>query len=164
TITSVNDLRDRSVLTFDIDSITGIEPKYLEKMIVCSKEKDQWWVTQPDYTNASSDKPNRFKADEMKIDDILWRLNSLTIKEFGEVQPKNLNNYGLDKPVLRVTLQSNTTKLPTLVLGKIDDKKRLIYAQTNYKNFVFQLDHRILQDLTITVFDLAVKKTDSKSK
>ena len=163
-IASINDLRDRSVLTFDIDSITGIELKYPEKTLTCSKEKEQWWLTQPDSVRASSDKPKRFTVDETKINDILWRINGLSIRVLGEVKPKNLNKYGLDKPVLSVTLQSNTTKFPMLVLGKIDDKNHLIYALVSDKNYVFQLDDSLIQDLKVSETELQDKKADTKSK
>lgn len=149
-ITSISDLRDRSVLTFDSDSITRVELKYPDKTLVAVKEKEQWWITQP----------KRYKADASKLDDILWRLSGLSILEFGETQPtpKLLNKYGLDKPSLTIALQSNTQKIPVLFIGKDDEKKHLVYAQTSDKNFIFQLDDGILQDLKITETELQGKE------
>lgn len=151
-ISSVADLRDRSVLTFETDTITSIELKYPDKTIICAKEKSDWWVVQP----------KRFKADEIKIDDLLWRLNGLSIKEFGESQPKNLAKCGLDKPAIIVALQSNTAQIPTLSIGKVDEKKHLIYAQSSNKDFIFQLDDSLMQDLKVTETDLEEKKIEKQ--
>ncbi|MFB3897152.1 MAG: DUF4340 domain-containing protein [bacterium] len=144
-ISSIAELRDRSVLTFDSDSITRIELKYPDKTMVVAKEQGQWWMTQP----------KRIKADASKLDDLLWRLSGLSIIEFGETQPKSLNKYGLDKPSLIISLQSNNQKLPELSLGNDDIKKHLIYAQTSDKNFIFQIDDSILHDLKATVIELS---------
>jgi hypothetical protein len=146
-VSSISDLRDRSVLTFESDSISKIELKYPDKTFVVVKEKEQWWVVQP----------NRIKADASKLDDILWRLSGLAIIEFGEAKPKSLNKYGLDNPSITISLQNNTQKIPVLFIGKDEVKKHLVYARTSDKDYLFHLDDSILQDLKITEANIAEK-------
>ncbi|MCX7918639.1 MAG: DUF4340 domain-containing protein [bacterium] len=153
-VRSLTELRDRTVLTFDVDSITRIELQYPNKTIICNKEKRGWYIISP----------KTCKADASKIDELIWQINGITIKEFGETNPKNLARYGLSKPSLIIKLRTGNIELPTLSFGTIDHKSGLLYAQSSDKDFVFQLDASIFQELKVDETELQEQKSESKSQ
>ena len=96
------------------------------------KGTDEWQLTQP--LTAS--------ADREAITGLLEKLRSAKIKEFVTDAPKNLAEYGLDRPT-RVTLgmgeeASRTTR--TLRLGKPVPEKKGIYAQREGDSGVLLVD------------------------
>ena len=62
---SVNDLRDKRLLTFDSDKVSGIELTARKQIVAFGRSQDQWQIV----------KPEPFRADRSQVEDLLRTLH-----------------------------------------------------------------------------------------
>lgn len=135
---SANDLRDRALFGF-------FDPRDVKQMRVKSggqamalerKSETEWRVIEP----------KAGKAKENRITDLLYNLRALRWKEVASAKGEDAAKYGLDAPVLEVTLyKADGKELGSLKVGKkVADK---VYVRTGGSPAIFALDPKQLGDL-----------------
>ena len=135
---SANDLRDRALFGF-------FDPRDVKRMRVKSggqamalerKSETEWRVTEP----------KAGKARENKVADLLYNFRSLRWKEVVSAKGDDAAKYGLDAPVLEVTLyKADGKELGSLRVGKKEADK--VYVGTGSSPAIFALDPKQLGDL-----------------
>lgn len=135
---SANDLRDRALFGF-------FDPRDVKQMRVKSggqamalerTSETEWRVIEP----------KAGKAKENRITDLLYNFRALRWKEVASAKGEDAAKYGLDAPVLEVTLyKADGKELGSLKVGKkVADK---VYVRTGGSPAIFALDPKQLGDL-----------------
>ena len=147
----MKDLREKRVLdvpAYDVGAF-DVEPLGQAKRIYVrstSKDKDgievsKWKRTSPDTKD----------LDTNKVQDALFKVGSAEAQEFLD-QPKGLDAYGLDKPVLRVEIRYAGAKPPTwFEIGKKDGSA---YARRPDDVAILKLDPAKTEELLKAFTDL----------
>lgn len=89
--------RKKQVIEFSKSDVQKLIVVQADKTVVVKKGKDEWtWqLTQP--VTAPAENSN--------VDNILWGISSLEAARFVAESPQDLTPYGLDKPLLKVTVE-----------------------------------------------------------
>jgi hypothetical protein len=118
----VGDFRNKTVLTFDRKEVSGLEVVLPDETLTLERAGDtQWNLT----------RPRQLRADTDAISNFFDKLSGARIKEFVVESPRSLEPYGLTRPV-RVAIHLGKDKdraTKTLLLGRVDDKQKGVYAQ-----------------------------------
>lgn len=145
-----NDFRDKSVLAFERQDVTGLEIRQGGQLLAAEPEgPSRWKVT----------KPAPFRADWDRLSDFLDKVQFTKVKEFVAESPRSLGPYGLDRPT-SVTVfvgKEKDRSARELLLGKLDPAKRGIYALRKGERSVLLLDGQIWTLLPKTLADLRDK-------
>ena len=115
----VSDFRDKTILAFDRQQVTGLEIVTRDDTIALEPVDHRWKLTRPVALGADADIVGGF----------LEKLGGAKVKEFVAENPPSLAPYGLDKP-WRVTLVTGKDKdraSRTLLIGKAETGKG-VYA------------------------------------
>ena len=78
---SVNDLRDKRLLTFDSDKVSGIELTARKQIVAFGRSKDQWQIV----------KPKPFRADRSQVEDLLRTLHGAKMDLSASEDEKKLS-------------------------------------------------------------------------
>lgn len=154
---STTDVRDRSVISFNPDSITEIEYRKPESF-TCVKKGNAWQVTKPISVNAESD----------DIRYILSELQTMQVSTFeldGESVKSSLAKYGLDTPRIHITLK-DVTKHYELAIGSAvthstdqqNTEKKYVYVQSIHQGGIYTVPDDIFKLLNKSLFDLRDKR------
>lgn len=154
---SPTDIRDKSVIRFNPDTITEIQFQKPEAFS-CRKEGSIWKMTHPLSVN----------ADTEKIEYILSELHSLQVSTFeadGENVTPLLEKYGLDKPRIQFTFK-NKNKIYGLEIGAavpstVDQNnadKQNVYVKSVHQGGIYTVTDDILQLFNKSMFDLRDKR------
>lgn len=159
---SPTDLRDRSVLKFNPETVSGIQFKHKDagstsrsSTINCEKRDGIWQVIQP----------LEAKADTQEIEDLLAELRSLKVSTFeadGADTQVQLEKFGLDDPRIQLELtDGNNTYVIDIgasILSKNSTHERVYVKTTVYQDAVYTVDEGIYHLLNKSVFDLRDKR------
>ncbi len=108
---SPNDWANRSVIEFNEFEIKRVEVKTDIKTVLAEKTTTVWHIIAP------KDKV------EVHIDDIINRLRGLVYLSIITENTERLNNFGLDKPLITITLwKDKKEKVDTIFFSKLDAK------------------------------------------
>jgi hypothetical protein len=124
---SLYDLKDRSILDFDNDTVEGIQINDSKQNFILIKNADKWELTQP--------KPNN-SIQSFLGNDILWTLNSI---EFESVLTKDPGSIitGVTKPKLSVKLFNKKGEIiHNILIGNPLKKSPQTYYLKSTKNSV----------------------------
>ncbi len=88
------DLRDKTVLTFDKETVRSLEVRGARGDVALEKPGDTWKITEP----------SEYDADQTQIANLLSSLESLRATDFVDESPDKLDRYGLGSPRSTVTL------------------------------------------------------------
>lgn len=154
---SPTDIRDKSVIKFNPDSITEIQFQKPEKSL-CEKEGDIWKMTYPLSVN----------ADTEEIEYILSELHSLQVSTFeldGDNVTPLLEKYGLDKPRIQLILKDGNKRygldIGSVVPSTSDqdsaDKGR-VYVKSVHQGGIYTVTADIVLLLNKSAFDLRDKR------
>jgi hypothetical protein len=116
----VADFRDKTILAFDRKQVSGVDIVTADQTLVVQYAGDRWTLTQP----------RSLPADADALGEFFEKLTGGKVKEFVAEAPRSLDPYGLERPV-RVSVHVGRDKdraTRTLLLGKIDDAKKGVYA------------------------------------
>ncbi len=146
----VNDLRDKTLLSFKNADIQSIELTTQNETIVLErKSPEAWKITQPE----------EFEADSSKVRKLLSDAGLLKAEQFVTDEPEELASYGLATPALSLRLWKIAQETPQQVLlGNPDAGNTGIYAKPGAQNSVVLVKMDALQQLHKTLFDLRYKK------
>jgi Domain of unknown function (DUF4340) len=116
----VADWRSKTVLAFDRKDVTGVDVVTRDETLALETSDSHWRLT----------RPRALPADADAMRDFFDKLSAARIKEFVAESPRSLEPYGLDHPV-RVAIHTGKDKdraTKTLLLGRVDEKKKGVYA------------------------------------
>jgi hypothetical protein len=139
------DLRDKSIMKIDHDKVDTVEITSPDHDVKLAKSGTDWRVKAP--VDA--------RADFGAVDGLTGRLNTTQMKAIAADNPTDLKQYGLDKPVVTVTLGSGSSKAG-LVIGK-SAAEGTVYAKDLSRPMVFTVENALLDELKKPADDYRVK-------
>ena len=159
---SPTDLRDRSVLKFNPETVSSIQFKHWDagstsqsSTINCEKRDETWHVIHP----------LEAKADTQDIEDLLSELRSLKVSTFeadGADTKAQLEKLGLDAPRIQVELTDRNKTYAIDIGASIPAENgthgRVYVKTTVYQDAVYTVDDGIYHLLNQSVFDLRDKR------
>ena len=160
---SPSDLRERSVVKFNAETVSNIQLMYGDvrstsqsKTVNCEKRENTWYVTQP----------IKAKADAQEIERILSELLLLQVSTYeadgaDATALAQLGKYGLDEPRIRVKLTDRDI-IHTLNIGSTvppeSGQQERVYVKDVYYESVYTVPDDIYPLLNKTAFDLRDKR------
>ncbi len=164
------DLRDKTILAFNDDDITGLTLRGDGGAAVqLAKKNGEWWIEQP----AS------YRADNNAVRALLSTIRNLRATDFANDNPApaDLATYGLEPPQRELLLQAGPDKTIALQVGKATDQGLYVKAAAGPTTFVVgkwvasDLSKGVneLRDKTLLTFDptaaseIAVTRGDGAS-
>ena len=128
-------LRDKTVLKFDRDKVTGLELTNASGTTQFAKTGNEWKLV----------KPIAARADFGVVESILERLHSLQMQSIVAADgSSDLKKYGLDKPTATINVNADSARA-TLLLGSTDNA--VINARDASRPLVFALAPTITTDV-----------------
>jgi len=117
----VADFRNKTVLALDRKEVTGVEIVTRDETLAMEPAGEHGWKLT---------RPHLLSADADTIAEFFDKLASARVKEFITEAPRSLEPYGLERPVRLVihTGKGQDRATKTLLLGRVDDKKKGVYA------------------------------------
>jgi Domain of unknown function (DUF4340) len=131
----VADFRDRTILAFDAKDVSGFEVVLPDETIAVEGAPSAWRIT----------RPVALRADSETVSDFLGRLTGQKVKDFVGEAPPARDPYGLERPV-QITIHTGHDKdrvSRTLLLGKVDDAKKGVYAMRAGESSVLLLPDEV---------------------
>lgn len=146
------DLRDKSVLTFDKDKVARVSftpagggaEIVVEKAPTPDAGGEEWVVV----------KPEKGPAKKWKMSTLVWTLGSLKAAAFGEA-PKDWSKYGItDKSRSATLFDAQGKALAKLLIGKdVPGKQSTVYVRGTQDN-VLEVESSRLSEIPSTVGDV----------
>ncbi len=154
-----NDLRDRTLLSFNSDDIQKIELASADETVVLERSllkqtssdenKEEWKITQP----------GEFKADDSKIQALLSDVKDIKIEQFVTDKPDDLSLYGLEPPQIALSIwEKDQERSQRLLLGNSDAENTGIYAKLGEQDSLVLVKSGVFDQLKKTSFDLRYRK------
>ncbi|MCY3722548.1 MAG: DUF4340 domain-containing protein [Candidatus Poribacteria bacterium] len=158
---SPTDLRDRSVIKFNTETVSNIQLTYFKshqssKTLNCEKRDGTWRVTHP----------IKAKADTQEIEDILSELRLLQVSTFEADQadadtPAQLEKTGLDTPRIQIELTDGNNTHALDIGAEVPPENgtpRHVYVKSVHQHAIYTVSDDIYQLLSTSVFDLRDKR------
>lgn len=172
---SPTDLRDRSVIKFNTETVSNIQLTYFKsrqlkgkpvkiepsltdtyKTLNCEKRDGTWRVTHP----------IEAKADTQEIEDILSELRSLQVSTFEADQadadtPAQLEKTGLETPRIQIELTDGNNTHALDIGAEVPPENgtpRHVYVKSVHQHAIYTVSDDIYQLLSTSVFDLRDKR------
>ena len=129
------DLRDKTVLKVERDSIDALAISTPERTVRFTKADAEWRLSEP--VDA--------RADSNTVNGIVSRLDTLQMKSIAAADPKELAEYGLDKPAATVQIGSGSSQA-TLLIGK-PAGEGVVFAKDQSRPAVVTIESTLLDDI-----------------
>src|SRR4051794_227669 len=145
---SAFDLRDKTILKIDRDKIDRLDVETPDRTLTFAKKGAEWRITSPFDA----------RADFSAIEGILGRLNASPMKSIAtpEVKdPKELTQYGLDKPAATIKVFTGSSQAG-LAIGK-SSGEGAVYAKDLSRPMVFTVESALADDLKKPADDYRIK-------
>jgi len=141
---SLNDLRDKRVLTFSQDKLSRVEVQAKDQPIEFGKNaQGEWQIL----------KPQPLRADGLQVDDLVRKLNEARLKvEPGKISPADFNSAS------RVATVQVTDNGGTQTLEVRQNKDKKVFAKSSAVGAIYQIDGDLATILTKSVTDYRSKK------
>jgi hypothetical protein len=127
-------LRDKKILKFDREKADTLALVKGANAIELSRAGSDWRVV----------KPVASRSDYSAVEGFITRLSSANMSTLVEESATDLANYGLDKPVMTVTIGAGSAKT-VLEVGKTENDQT--YAKDASRPIVFTVDSTLQADL-----------------
>lgn len=134
------------IIALEKDKIANIELKSADRIIELKKPANQWVLTAPVKT----------KADDNAVASLLISATDAKSEKVLAEKDVKFEDYGLDKPVLTVTLNS-AEKKAEIAFGARNPAKTSYYARVEGDPRLFLVADALKNSLDKTVFDLREK-------
>jgi hypothetical protein len=147
----VRDVRDRTIIDFNVEEVTQIEIHGPDKNILLSKADAGWTL----------EKPLGANADDTEVRTFLSSLRAVRAQDFLEQPPQDLKDFGLASPQLSISLALGGDNARKTVLvggeksGDQGDKQR--YVKRGEQDTLFLVGDWVLRDLDKDVNDFRDK-------
>ena len=138
-------LRDKRILKFDREKADSLALVKGANSIHMARTGSEWKVV----------KPVEGRSDYSAIEGFLTRLGSANMTRLIEENPKDLAKYGLDKPVMTVTIGAESSQT-VLEVGKTENDQT--YARDASRPMVFTVDTTLQGDLNKSFDDYRKKE------
>ncbi len=154
---SPTDIRDRSVIKFNAETVSNIEFKHGNIATVnCEKQDDTWSITHP----------IKAKADAQEIEMILSELLSLQVSTFeadgtDAAAVPQLEKYGLGTPRVQVKLTDEDSTYALEVgstVPSVNGQQGHVYVKSVHHESIYTVSDEIYHLLNKSVFDLRDKR------
>lgn len=159
---SPTDLRDRSVLKFNPETVSGIQFKHRDagatsrsSTINCEKRDGTWQVIQP----------LEAKADAEAIEELLSELRSLKVSTFeadGAETKVQLEKFGLEDPRIQVELTDGDNTyaigIGASVASEIGTEERVYVKAFVYQDAIYTVSEDVYNLLNKSAFELRDKR------
>ncbi len=135
---SLFDLRDKTIVDFEPDSVTEIVLEYADFKFRCEKNSaQQWRVIQPDSGLAKS----------WKISSLFYNIKDIKVAEFIDEPYRSDTFYGFDRPEIELTLKKKNLILSELIIGKkVADRS---YLRNNLTNKIYMIKTKLADNLLV---------------
>jgi hypothetical protein len=138
-------LREKRILRFDREQADSLAMVRGADSITLARTGSEWKVV----------KPVEARSDYSAVEGFLTRLSSAQMSRLVEENPKDLAKYGLDKPVMTVTIGAGSSKT-VLEVGKTENDS--MYAKDASRPMVFTVDSTFQGDLNKNFEDYRKKE------
>ena len=156
---STTDLRDRSMIRFDTETVSGIQLQQTdtETTVHCQKRDNTWHVIHP----------IQAKADAQEIETLFSELRALKVSTFeadgaDANNPARLEKYGLDTPRIQaqITDADNTYALDigSAVPADTGTQGQVYVKASGHQNAIYTVPEDVYNLLNKSVFDLRDKR------
>ena len=145
---STFDLRDKTVLKVDREKVDRLEVQTADRTMTFAKQGADWRITTP----------FEARADFGAVEGILGRLNASPMKAITAAEikdPKELEQYGLDKPAATVRVVSGSSQAG-LAIGKAA-AEGTVYAKDLSRPMIFTIESGLADDLKKPADDFRIK-------
>ncbi|MFN3467139.1 MAG: DUF4340 domain-containing protein, partial [Candidatus Brocadiales bacterium] len=123
------------VVHLEYPEVTGVSITYPEKEIVYQKKAEAWEMIKPEQKTVAT----------REIESILYNLKNLKADDIHQYSAKELTPYGLDKPLFKLTL--NTEHGEKSVLMGNHAERGMHYVKSSGSDFIFLISHEKLEKL-----------------
>src|SRR5687767_4564608 len=138
-------MRDKRILKFDREKADRLALAKCANSIEMSRSGSDSKVVEP----------VEARSDYSAVEGFLTRLNSANMSRLVEEKPSDLAKYGLDKPVMMVTIGAGSSKT-VLEVGKTENDQT--YARDASRPMVFTVDSTLQGDLNKNFDDYRKKE------
>jgi hypothetical protein len=138
-------LRDKKILKFDREKADSLSLVRGKDTMELSRSGSDWRVVKP--------VPSR--SDYAAVEGFITRLSSSNMSELVDETGKDLAKYGLDKPVMTVTIGAGSAKT-VLEVGKTENDKT--YARDVSRPLIFIVDTTLKEDFAKNFDDYRKKE------
>jgi len=140
------DLRDKTIVSVENDSVTEIEIQYPDFSFYCLKDStNRWYMVKPDSGLAKS----------WKVSSLLYDINDIEVAEFIDESYKPDTIYGFNRPGMKIKLKNGEDTVCDLVFGKKTQNN--VYLKNNLTNVIYLVRAKIKEDLVIETEDYIEK-------
>jgi hypothetical protein len=142
------DLRDKTILKIDREKVDHVDIETPDGTLKVAKQGADWHITAPVET----------RADFGAVEGIVGRLSTAPMKSIvaAEIKdPKELKEYGLDKPVATVRVMSGSSQAG-LAVGK-SSGEGAVYAKDLSRPMVFTVESALADEMKKPADDFRVK-------
>lgn len=129
------DLRDKKILKFEREKADAVTLVREGRTMTLGRDGSDWKVTAP---MAS-------RSDYSAIEGLLTRLSTANMSKLVDSEGKDLAKYGLDRPVMTITVGAGSAKT-VLEVGKTENDQT--YARDASRPMVFTVDATLQGDFT----------------
>ena len=156
---SPTDLRDRSVIKFNLETVSNIQFVYGgmdARTLTCEKRDGTWLVTHPIET----------KADTQEIEDILSELRALQVSTFEADKavantPAQLEKFGLDSRRIQMKLTDGNNTYALDIGSEVPSENGIqgtVYVKSVHQEAIYTVSDDLYRLLNKSVFDLRDKR------
>jgi hypothetical protein len=142
---SLMDLRDRSVLRVDSESISGFELKNASGEIVAAKDSSGWTLTKPENRPADAD----------TVSQLVASVSTGRMESVASETPEDLGKYGLASPAITLETTDNKGNKQTLIVGKKDGDD--YFARDLSRPAIFRINGDLYKKLSEKIDDFRDK-------
>ncbi|HVH88599.1 MAG TPA: DUF4340 domain-containing protein, partial [Terriglobales bacterium] len=141
---SVNDLRDKRLLTIEPDKVSRVNLGANQQQIEFGRDKDQWQIV----------KPRPLRADGFQVDELVRKLGDAKMDLSSDDQKKTTSAFASGKPVAtaKVTTNSGTQEL------QVRKNKNDYYAKSSVVAGIYKVGSDVGQALDKKLDDFRNKK------
>jgi hypothetical protein len=145
-------LRDKTILDFD--------PVKMQRLEIVKKDGHRVVVEQ-DLGRWNLLEPVQARASMAKVLELLYVVKNGEIKAFADESPGDLTPYGLDAPMLQLTIFQEQKAQPyILAFGSKDRAKRAYFARSSQQNKVIDLEEDMVNTILLSMDKL--QETEGK--
>lgn len=157
---SVNDLRDRALLSYNNEDVQQIELVSADERLVLElqqpaeegEEAEAVETTEPSWRIVQ---PAAYEANSTKVSSWLWDAREIAVEQFVSDGPVDLSLYGLDPPQLSLSIWTTGQEQPQqLLLGNADAEQTGVYAKLAGQDSIMLVTSEALEQVKKTAFDL----------
>jgi hypothetical protein len=142
---STFDLRDKAILKFDREKVTGLELTSPEHPMSFVKEGETWRIASPVAA----------RADYGTVEGVVGRFHTGQMKSLVTDNAADLAQYGLDKPARAITFIAGSARTTIQFGNKTPDGQ--LYAKDASRPMVFTVETFLADDLNKTPDDYRPK-------